>query len=64
MIGEYVPNFVTAGINGKKLLCLSHDDLEKCDVTKLGHREIIMEAVELLTTLVCIQMSQIPWVHL
>ncbi|KAJ8315636.1 hypothetical protein KUTeg_007786 [Tegillarca granosa] len=47
----YVHFFLNNGIDGKKLLLLTHSDLEKLNITKLGHQELILEAVDLLQTL-------------
>ncbi|XP_015793042.1 connector enhancer of kinase suppressor of ras [Tetranychus urticae] len=44
----YVAFFLNNNINGCRLLLLSCDDLENLNVTKVGHQEIILEAVELL----------------
>ena len=35
-------------INGKKLLELDHQDLDKLGIEKLGHQELILEAIDLL----------------
>ncbi|XP_064618161.1 connector enhancer of kinase suppressor of ras 2-like isoform X2 [Liolophura sinensis] len=47
----YVHFFLNNGINGKKLLMLTHQDLEDFGITKLGHQELILEAVDLLRAL-------------
>lgn len=44
----YVPFFSNNGVGGCKLLLLSCDDLEKLNVHKIGHQEIILEGVDLL----------------
>lgn len=44
----YVPFFLNNSINGCRLLLLSYDDLNNLNVTKIGHQELILEAVELL----------------
>ncbi len=49
---QYVKHFLAQGVTGKQLLCLSHSDLEKCSVTKVGHQETIMEGLECLIHLV------------
>ncbi len=54
---HYIPHFLAQGVNGKQLLCLSHTDLERCNVTKLGHQEVIMEALECLVHLVGVLFS-------
>ena len=57
VIASYIPHFQKQGLNGKQLLCLSHSDLEKCQVKKLGHQELILEAVDQLTQLVTFILS-------
>ncbi|XP_014677794.1 PREDICTED: connector enhancer of kinase suppressor of ras 3-like [Priapulus caudatus] len=47
----YVQAFVNNGIDGAALLLLTSYDLEKLSVASLGHRELILEAVELLNHL-------------
>lgn len=47
----YVPFFRNNNINGCRLLLLSCDDLENLNVTKIGHQEIILDAVDLLKQL-------------
>uniref|UniRef100_A0A9J8CK29 Cnksr family member 3 n=1 Tax=Cyprinus carpio carpio TaxID=630221 RepID=A0A9J8CK29_CYPCA len=49
----YVPNFERAKINGEQLLKISHQDLEELTVTRVGHQELILEAVDLLCALNC-----------
>jgi len=44
----YVPFFMNNNVNGCRLLLLSSDDLEKLNVHKIGHQEIILEGVDLL----------------
>ncbi|XP_074601475.1 uncharacterized protein LOC141855362 isoform X2 [Brevipalpus obovatus] len=44
----YVPFFFDNNINGCRLLLLSCDDLENLNVIKIGHQEIILDAVDLL----------------
>ena len=48
-------HFKDRDINGKKLMMLTHSDLENVGVHKLGHQELILEAVDLLKSLVCLQ---------
>lgn len=47
----YAHYFLNNGIDGKKLFMLSHYDLEKLNVTKIGHQELILESVGLLSAL-------------
>ncbi|KAK2147761.1 hypothetical protein LSH36_537g02074 [Paralvinella palmiformis] len=51
VILPYVQSFLSAKVTGKQLLFLNHGDLCKLGVVKLGHRELILEAVEMLHTL-------------
>lgn len=44
----YVQFFVNNQVNGCRLLLLTSDDLENLNVKKIGHQEIILEAVDLL----------------
>ena len=56
-IEPYIENFVLSGVDGRKLLMLTHSDLEKLSITKLGHQELVLEGVDLLRSLVSIRMS-------
>ena len=53
----YVHYFLNANIDGRKLLLLTHSDLERLNILKLGHQELILEAVDLLRNLVCMSIS-------
>lgn len=44
----YVHSFTNHGVNGQQLLSLRPEDLEQLGVFKLGHQEIILQAVEYL----------------
>ncbi|XP_072755267.1 uncharacterized protein Cnk [Anoplolepis gracilipes] len=44
----YVHSFMNHSVNGQQLLSLQPEDLEYLGVLKLGHQEIILEAVEYL----------------
>ncbi|KAK1796126.1 hypothetical protein P4O66_009214 [Electrophorus voltai] len=48
---QYVPNFETQKVDGEHLLKISHPDLEKLAVSRVGHQELILEAVDLLCAL-------------
>ncbi|XP_043075449.1 connector enhancer of kinase suppressor of ras 3-like [Puntigrus tetrazona] len=50
---QYVPNFERAKISGEQLLKISHQDLEELTMTRVGHQELILEAVDLLCALNC-----------
>ncbi|XP_021380068.1 uncharacterized protein LOC110467307 isoform X2 [Mizuhopecten yessoensis] len=47
----YVHFFLNSGIDGKKLMLLTPFDLEKISIMKVGHQELILEAVDLLKSL-------------
>lgn len=51
---QYVHNFEREKINGEQLLKISHQDLEELGVSRIGHQELVLEAVDLLCALVCI----------
>ncbi|KAL4624056.1 connector enhancer of kinase suppressor of ras 3-like [Arapaima gigas] len=48
---QYVSNFEQEKINGEQLLKISHQDLEELGVTRIGHQELVLEAVDLLCAL-------------
>ncbi|KAG8235047.1 hypothetical protein J437_LFUL017344 [Ladona fulva] len=48
VILQYVHAFLSNEVSGRQLLNLQPDDLEKLGVNKLGHQELILEAVEYL----------------
>ncbi|KAL8560200.1 hypothetical protein ACOMHN_021694 [Nucella lapillus] len=50
-VAQYGPQFQANRVDGKKLLMLNHADLEKMDIHKLGHQELVLEAVDLLRSL-------------
>ena len=53
VLSPYTAAFEEAEIDGPRLLCgFNHHDLAKLGVTKLGHQELILEAIELLIKLV------------
>ncbi|XP_054163754.1 connector enhancer of kinase suppressor of ras 3-like [Oppia nitens] len=47
-IGQHIEFFLNNNINGCKLLLLSCEDLNKLNVKKVGHQELILDAVDLL----------------
>ncbi|KAJ8393016.1 hypothetical protein AAFF_G00069200 [Aldrovandia affinis] len=47
----YVRSFEGEKIDGEQLLKISHPDLEELGVTKIGHQELVLEAVDLLCAL-------------
>ncbi|KTG42422.1 hypothetical protein cypCar_00007623, partial [Cyprinus carpio] len=48
---QYVPHFERKKISGEQLLKISHQDLEELTMTRVGHQELILEAVDLLCAL-------------
>ncbi|XP_076466111.1 uncharacterized protein LOC143297590 [Babylonia areolata] len=50
-VAQYVELFEQEGVDGKRLLMLNHYDLEKIGISKLGHQELVLEAVDLLRSL-------------
>ncbi|XP_076835262.1 connector enhancer of kinase suppressor of ras 3-like [Brachyhypopomus gauderio] len=48
---QYVANFEIEKISGEQLLKISHQDLEELGVTRIGHQELVLEAVDLLCAL-------------
>ncbi|MCJ8743885.1 hypothetical protein PDJAM_G00099510 [Pangasius djambal] len=48
---QYIPNFEKEKIDGQQLLKISHQDLEELAVSRVGHQELILEAVDLLCAL-------------
>uniref|UniRef100_A0A8C9RH05 Connector enhancer of kinase suppressor of ras 3-like n=1 Tax=Scleropages formosus TaxID=113540 RepID=A0A8C9RH05_SCLFO len=48
---QYVGNFEREKVNGEQLLKISHQDLEELGVTRIGHQELVLEAVDLLCAL-------------
>ncbi|XP_063773786.1 connector enhancer of kinase suppressor of ras 3 [Pseudophryne corroboree] len=48
---QYVPCVEREKINGEQLLQISHQDLEELGVTRIGHQELVLEAVDLLCAL-------------
>lgn len=51
---QYIRLFVEKNINGQQLLDLQPNDLEEIGVYKIGHQEIILQAIELLKHFVSI----------
>ncbi|XP_053317251.1 connector enhancer of kinase suppressor of ras 3 [Spea bombifrons] len=47
----YIHNVEREKINGEQLLQISHQDLEELGVTRIGHQELVLEAVDLLCAL-------------
>lgn len=49
---QYVKNFEREQMGGEQLLHITHQELEELGVTRIGHQELILEAVDLLCALV------------
>jgi hypothetical protein len=54
VILPYIHSFVNNEVDGQQLLSLRPDDLEHRGITKVGHQEIILEAIEYLRNFVSI----------
>ncbi|XP_056440763.1 connector enhancer of kinase suppressor of ras 2 [Gadus chalcogrammus] len=48
---QYVCVFERGGVCGERLLRISHGELEELGVSRIGHQELILEAVDLLCAL-------------
>ncbi|KAM6954666.1 connector enhancer of kinase suppressor of ras 3 [Aplochiton taeniatus] len=48
---QYVPSFEREKIDGEQLLKISHQDLLQLGVARVGHQELVLEAVDLLCSL-------------
>ncbi len=53
---QYMRTFEREQITGEQLLHITHQELEELGVTRIGHQELILEAVDLLCALVCVCM--------
>lgn len=54
---QYVSVFERGGVCGERLLRISHAELEELGVSRIGHQELILEAVDLLCALVSLWSS-------
>lgn len=52
---QYVQKIEREKINGAQLLQITHQDLEELGITRIGHQELVLEAVDLLCALVSFQ---------
>eukprot|EP00069_Balaena_mysticetus_P000241 bmy_00617T0 len=48
---QYIKNFEREKISGDQLLRITHQELEDLGVSRIGHQELILEAVDLLCAL-------------
>ncbi|GLD56898.1 connector enhancer of kinase suppressor of ras 3-like isoform X1, partial [Lates japonicus] len=54
---QYVSNFEREKISGEQLLKITHQDLEELGVARIGHQELVLEAVDLLCALTAIRQN-------
>lgn len=54
---QYVKSFEREQMGGEQLLHITHQELEELGVTRIGHQELILEAVDLLCALVSYVLS-------
>ena len=52
VLEPYIPEFVRAGVGGQQLLNLTNMDLKKLGMFKVGHQEMLLEAVSLIHAIV------------
>lgn len=55
---QYVCVFERGGVCGERLLRISHAELEELGVSRIGHQELILEAVDLLCALVSLDVRR------
>lgn len=48
---QYVPSFQVQGVSGERLLRLSHTELLSLGISRVGHQELLLEALDLLCAL-------------
>ncbi|XP_029786263.1 connector enhancer of kinase suppressor of ras 2 isoform X6 [Suricata suricatta] len=56
---QYIKNFEREKISGDQLLRITHQELEDLGVSRIGHQELILEAVDLLCALVGWQLKNL-----
>lgn len=49
---QYIKTFEREEVGGDQLLRITHQELEDLGVSRIGHQELILEAVDLLCALV------------
>lgn len=49
---QHIPSFQQQQVDGEKLLRMSHQELLSLGVSRVGHQELVLEAVDLLCALV------------
>ncbi|XP_038048075.1 CNK3/IPCEF1 fusion protein-like isoform X3 [Patiria miniata] len=45
---QYIPNFLAHSVTGDRLLKMTIQELEDMKITKMGHQELMLEAIDLL----------------
>ncbi|XP_042359895.1 connector enhancer of kinase suppressor of ras 3 [Plectropomus leopardus] len=50
-VQQYIPSFQRQQVDGEKLLRMSHQELLSLGVSRVGHQELVLEAVDLLCAL-------------
>nr|XP_020442603.1 connector enhancer of kinase suppressor of ras 3-like [Monopterus albus] len=50
-VQQYIPSFQQQHVDGEKLLRMSHQELLSLGVSRVGHQELVLEAVDLLCAL-------------
>uniref|UniRef100_A0A3Q2PES6 Cnksr family member 3 n=1 Tax=Fundulus heteroclitus TaxID=8078 RepID=A0A3Q2PES6_FUNHE len=51
VLQQYIPSFQQNRVDGEKLLRMTHQDLLVLGVVRVGHQELVLEAVEMLCSL-------------
>lgn len=49
---QYIKTFEKENVGGDQLLRITHQELEDLGVSRIGHQELVLEAVDLLCALV------------
>lgn len=57
---QYIPSFQRQQVDGEKLLRMSHQELLSLGLSRVGHQELVLEAVDLLCALVSNTNADIP----
>ncbi|XP_022089878.1 connector enhancer of kinase suppressor of ras 2-like isoform X2 [Acanthaster planci] len=47
---QYIPNFLAHSVTGDRLLQMTIQELEDMNMVKMGHQELMLEAIDLLAT--------------
>lgn len=50
-VQQYIPSFQQQQVDGEKLLRMSHQELLSLGIARVGHQELVLEAVDLLCAL-------------